>query len=169
MSNVTQTFEWKNGRFVVEWIKTGSLNGLSPVTQVYGVCFNNKNEILIARKVGKELWVIPGGSPEENETIEQTLTREMVEEADVKVKNIKLVGAQKVYKEGEPEKYFYQVRCICEVSKLFPQTQDPDDGVSWERKFVPVNEITNYVKWGTTGNEMFKDAIQLWQKLNIGR
>ncbi|MBI2590596.1 MAG: NUDIX hydrolase [Candidatus Blackburnbacteria bacterium] len=161
MSNVTQTTEWKGGRFVVEWAKTRSLKGISPVTQVYGVCFNDKNEILIARKVGEEKWIIPGGHPERDETIEQALKREMVEEADIRVKNIKLIGAQKVYPEGEPDKYFYQVRCICKVDKVLPQTTDPDDGVSWERKFVPASEITSYVKWGTTGNAMFKDAIQL--------
>ena len=86
MSNVTQTTEWKGGRFVVEWAKTRSLKGISPVTQVYGVCFNDKNEILIARKVGEEKWIIPGGHPERDETIEQALKREKVGKADINIK-----------------------------------------------------------------------------------
>ncbi len=127
-----------------------SLDGIAPITQVYGVCFNDKNEILIVRKKDGD-WIIPGGHPEGIETIEETLKREMIEEADIKVTNIKLVGAQKVYPEEKQEEFYYQVRCICEVEELLPQTPDPDDGKMWERKFVPARKITKYVKWGIKG------------------
>ena len=145
-------------------MKLNSLEGITPITQVYGVCFNDKNEILISRKVGDEKWIIPGGHPEGNETIEETLEREMIEEADVKVKNIKLVGAQKVHPKGKPEEYYYQVRCICELEELLPQTIDLAENVNWERKFVPVNKVTEFVQWGNTGNAMFKNAIELYNK-----
>ncbi len=151
-------------RIVIEWIRTDSLEGILPITQIYGVCFNNKNEILICRKVGDKNWIISGGHPEGNEKIEETLKREMIEEADVKIKNIKLLGAQKVYPEGKQEEYIYQVRCICDVDEVLSQTIDPAEGVNWERKFVPANKITDYVKWGITGNSMFKDAIELHGK-----
>ncbi len=161
MTNPTQTIDWKGDKFVVEWIKTNSLKGMTPINQVYGVCFNDKDEILIARKEGRGYWIVPGGHPEKNETTEETLEREMIEEADVKIKNIKVLGAQKVYPEGKPKEYFYQVRCICEVDKILPQTPDPDDNKNWERKFVPTDKITKFVKWGVIGNAMFKDAIKL--------
>src|SRR5258708_189700 len=163
MTHPTQTIDWKGEKFNITWIKTNSLDGITPITQVYGVCFNDKEEILIERKVGDEKWIIPGGTPENNETVEQTLKREMIEEVDIKVKNIKLVGAQKVYPVNKPKEYYYQVRCICEVDELLPQTLDPAEGVNWERKFVPADKITDYVKWGNTGNAMFKDAIKLWK------
>ncbi|SRR5260221_2948764 len=167
MTHPTQTIDWKRERFSITWIKTDSLKGIAPITQVYGVCFNGEDEILIARKVGDEKWIIPGGTPEDDETIEETLKREMVEEADIKIKNIKLVGAQKAYPVDKPEEHYYQVRCICEVDELLPQTPDPAEGVNWERKFVPANKVTNYVKWGNTGDRMFKDAIKLFKSSRL--
>lgn len=164
MTNPKQTINWKGNKFVVEWIKTNSLEGMTPITQVYGVCFNDKNEILIARKEDRGYWIIPGGTPEKGETIEETLKRELIEEADVEVKNIKILGAQKVYPEGKPKEYAYQVRCICELDKILPQTPDPDDNKNWERKFVPASKITEFVKWGITGKAMFRDAIELFAK-----
>ncbi len=164
MKNPKQTYDWNGTKVVVEWIRTDSLEKITPISQVYGIVFNDKNEILIARKVGDEKWIIPGGHPEGNETVEETLKREMIEEADVEVKNIKLLGGQKVHQEGKPKAYTYQVRCVCEVKELLPQTIDPAENVNWERKFVPAAEITEYVKWGITGDAMFKDAIELWRK-----
>ncbi|HEX6976848.1 MAG TPA: NUDIX hydrolase [Patescibacteria group bacterium] len=159
MKRPTQKANWEGEKFVIEWIKTNSVKGLSPITQVYGVCFNDKNEILIARKEGMGEWIIPGGHPEKDETIEETLKREMIEEADIKVKNIKVVGVQKVNPKDAPEKYYYQVRCVCLVDELLPQTPDPDNGKNWERKFVPSNQVTKHVKWGEIGEAMFKAAI----------
>lgn len=161
MKHPKQTIDWGGKRVVIEWIKTNSLEGMTPIMQVYGVCFNDKNEILISRKVGDEKWIIPGGHPEGNETIEETLRRELIEEADIKVKNIKVLGAQKIYPEKKPEEYIYQVRCICKLDKLLPQTIDPAENVNWERKFVPANKITEFVKWGVTGDAMFRDAINV--------
>lgn len=164
MTKPNQTIDWEGEKFSVTWIKTNSLKGITPITQVYGVCFNDKEQILIARRVGRENWAIPGGHPEKNETIEETLKREFIEEVDVKIKNIRLLGVQKVYPENKPKEYFYQVRCICEVDEMLPQTPDLDNGENWERKFVPSNEITKYVKWGITGDTMFKDAISLHEE-----
>lgn len=162
MTNPTQTINWKGKNFLIEWIKTDSLEGINPITQVYGICFNNKDEILIVRKEGGEDWIIPGGTPEKGEIIEETLKREIIEEADVKIKNIRLLGVQKVCPEGKPKDFYYQVRCVCEIDELLPQTPDPADNVNWERKFVPSKKITEYVKWGITGNTMFSDAIEFW-------
>ncbi len=159
--NPRQTINWKGSKFVIEWIKTDLLEGMTPITQVYGVCFNSKNEILIAKKIGNKRWIIPGGHPEGNETVEETLKREMIEEVDIKVKNIKLVGAQKVYPENKLEECLYQVRCICEIEELLRQTPDPDNGKMWERKFVPAKDVTKFVKWGKTGEAMFRGAIEL--------
>lgn len=30
-------------------------------------------------------------------------------------------------------------------------------------EFVPADKITEYVKWGVTGNFMFGDAIEIWK------
>lgn len=163
MKYPTNTMNWNGTEIVNIWMRMDSLEGLIPIRQVYGICFNDKDEILIARRDKNDDWQIPGGHPEKDETIEQTLQREMLEEVDVKVKNIKVLGVQKAYPKEKPNETIYQVRCICEIDELLPQTPDPANGDTWERKFVSASEITNYVKWNITGDAMFEDAIKLFK------
>lgn len=156
-----------NGRKVaMSWIETDSIERYKPVTQVYGICFNEKGEILICKEGVEGKWQIPGGKPEVGEAIEKTLAREFLEEVDIKVKNIRILGVQKVEFPGNPNKdegeVFYQARCVCEVEDMLPQTLDPASGKTWERKFVPADRITDYIQWGEIGNAMFKDAVGLW-------
>ena len=155
---------WNGTEFMHIWIKGNSMKEFQPYHQVYGICFNDKNEILICKSSEKGPWQIAGGHPEGDETIEETLKREMIEEVDVKVKNIKLLGAQLTYPLSNPERKGYQIRCICEVEELLPQTPDPANGNTWVRKFVPMEKVTEYVQWQVTGDAMFKDAIELYNK-----
>jgi len=159
MQYPTSTFEWNGETIQIEWMRMDSVDTLSPITQVYAVCFNEQNEILIGRKGSS--WNLPGGTPEGPEQIFETLTRECLEEVDAKIKSIHILGAQKVYSQNTPEKADYQVRCVCDLVELLPQTPDPDDGIVWERKFVPISEANEYLKWGVTGEALFKDALTL--------
>ncbi len=147
-------------------MRIDSLEGIQPITQVYGICFNDKGEILVCREGHEGKWQIPGGHPENKETAEETLLRELQEEADVKVKNIKVIGTQKVNYPNNPNaeegEEFHQVRMYCEVDELMPQTLDPATGNTWERMFVASDKITEYVKWGSVGDAMFNDAICIW-------
>lgn len=49
----------------------------------------NKNKVLLIhrKKEGREYWVFPGGGVEENETTEQAIKREVLEETSLKVTN----------------------------------------------------------------------------------
>ena len=162
MSYPQNTWIWKGNKVKSTWIKTSDIGKYSPITQVYGIVFNDKGEILICRK-GDGDWQIPGGHPEKGETINQTLEREMLEEADVVVTDIQILGVQKGEFPDDPNsRPHYQVRCIAKLKELLPQTPDPDNGETWERLFIPSSEVTNYVKWNTTGDAMFKDAIEVY-------
>ncbi len=146
------------------WIRTDSVEEHKPITQVYGICFDDSGNILICRETSNGKWQIPGGTPEKGESIQETLVREVKEEVDVEIKDIRPLGVQRVdhpnnsSSEGD---LFYQVRCICRVKNVNDLTPDPASGNTWGRKFVPSNEITGYVKWGEIGEAMFKDAIDL--------
>lgn len=148
------------------WIRANSLEGYSPIKQVSGICFDNNGQILIARSNPKSRWQLPGGHPEKDETVTQTLKRELLEEVDTKVKNIKILGVQKVEVPGQPGKTHYQVRCVCEIEKLLPQTVDPDNNNEWERKLVPAKKVTNYIKWSKLGRTIFSDALKLYQNIS---
>lgn len=151
----------KGHAYHLTWIKASTLENYSPITQVYGVCFDDNGNILIGRSSETSQWQIAGGTPEKGETIVQTLKRELFEEIDVEVKDIKVLGVQKVEIPNEQNKTHYQVRCVCKIKKLLPQTPDPANGKTWERKFIPASEVTKHVKWGKTGESMFRDAIEL--------
>jgi len=153
---------------LLTWIRTDDVSKYSPITQVYGVIFNEKGEILICRGSNTADWQIPGGSPEKGETIEQTLKREIEEEADVLIKQIVPLGVQRVeYLESSDKAIHYQARFVALVDKVLPQTLDPDPKINkvWQRKFIPHEKIAEFVKWGKTGNALFVDAIKVWNTL----
>lgn len=162
------SYVFKGHKITMTWIETDSVERFKPITQVYGVCFNDKGEILVCKEGPEGKWQLPGGKPEIGETIEKTLEREFIEEVDIKIKNIKISGIQKVEFPDNPDKEegveFYQLRCICEIGELLSQTPDPASGKIWERKFVPADQITEYIKWGEIGKIMFKDAVKLWSQ-----
>jgi mutator protein MutT len=62
-------------------------------TPVDLIIINNKNEILLAKRneeeEGKGLWSIPGGGPENEETFDDALHREIEEELGCKIKHYK--------------------------------------------------------------------------------
>jgi len=156
-----------NGQDItLTWIKSNNLSTFKPYYQVYGILFNLTGEILLIQEKGK--WKIPGGTPKTDETDIDTLKRELVEESDVTVSKIFPLGAQKVEHPNNPNKeegsLYYQLRYVCLVNKLLPQTPDPDTGITNPRKYVPSNQVTEYVKWGKVGNALFTDAINLFKK-----
>ena len=157
------TYLYKGTRVTNTWIKTDKIENFSPITQVYGIIFNDKREILVCRESKDGSWQIPGGHPEKGESVVEILKRELLEKVDVEIENIEPLGVQKVTFPDDPdeEKAMYQVRCIAKLKKLNFQTPDPANGNTWERKFVPSDKTTEYVKWGKTGETMFRDAIEL--------
>ncbi len=161
MEQVKQTTTSKGKRSTFIWMNGVDFKKYSPIRQCYGIIFNDKNEILIGRRVGSKSWTIPGGTPEGNETCLETLKRELIEEVDVEVVEAKELGVQKAFEPGHEEEAVYQVRYVVTKFNLLDQTPDPDGDNMWERKFVPMNKITEYIKWGKTGEAMFKDAISL--------
>lgn len=158
---------------IFTWYPGDSLEEFEPFTQVYGVCFNDEGKILIQRR-GERPWCLAGGTVEEGESPEETLRREVIEEADVTLKNIILLGAQRVQfpggKNPNPSPRggddFYQLRYYCEVDEILPQTPDPDTNIINERRFVEPEDLRKYFYWGDTGDAIFSQATVLWHSLH---
>ncbi len=151
------------------WISDANLSNYTPYFQVRGICFDHQGRILIINEGSG--WTIPGGTPEIGESAEETLRRELIEEADVELSLCLPLGVQKVDVENNPNlkegDRSYQYRFIGLVDKIAPQTPDPDNGRVHERKFVPALEITDWVKWGKTGAAMFAEAIQAYLEIIV--
>ena len=167
---IRSVINWNGHKVTFTWIPTSDIAKYQPIRNVVGVVLNDSQQVLICRETKKEGWKLPGGRPENNETPIQTLERELLEEVDIKVNNIEALGTQQVNFPHNPKKsegeLFYQVRYFCKIKKLLPQTPDPDTGVLYERKFVPIMELNSYLNWGAIGEEIIKLTLKIDNKLS---
>jgi ADP-ribose pyrophosphatase YjhB (NUDIX family) len=159
---------WLNNGIKVKtiWKPLESLEDISPIWQVYGVCFTKDKNVMVIRNPLEggtfTPWNLPGGTPEFNERPEQTLIREIQEEADISISNIKLLGAFEVFFPNNPNKkkgdHYYQLRYFALIDQIEKQTVDPHDNKMVERKLIPANEFNEYIKWGDVGKELVRVA-----------
>lgn len=135
-----ETISFDGKTYNLVWFKQDIAEGLN-VTQVSGYIFNDDNDLLIV-KVGKN-WTIPGGHPEEGENPLDTLNREIIEEANIKIKDSEFMGYVEVTPEHD-EAIHYQLRYKAKVDSV---DDFKDDFESTERKFVKTSELKDYIKW----------------------
>lgn len=166
--------EWLNKGFPVKtiWKPLEIYKDTANIVQVYGVCFTKDGEVMIIRnKLSNNSytpWYLPGGTPENNETPEQTLIREVDEEADISITDLKLLGTFEVHFPNNPNKQkgdiYNQLRYFALIKDIREQTIDPHDNEMVERNLIPANEFNKYVKWGNVGDELIRLAIQEYEK-----
>jgi ADP-ribose pyrophosphatase YjhB (NUDIX family) len=142
-----------------EWHEFSNPEGLSPVTQVYGVCFDEQGRVLLLKQAGQP-WNIPGGSPEAGETPSDTLKREVYEETTVHIGAHEMIGYQTPTEESP---IYFQLRYGALIDRIDEQKPDPDKGAVHERKFVPIAEVMNYITFPQY-EPMFEAAWQWYQK-----
>lgn len=103
------------------------------------------NSVLLSRP--KRGWGLPGGHKNTNETPENCAVREVLEETNVRIKNLSLVGgwkAQKISHTDANDKYpqiAYQLLFTADVNRVNKFTPKFE---SFERKFVKYDEIKKY-------------------------
>ncbi|MEK9200857.1 MAG: NUDIX domain-containing protein, partial [Patescibacteria group bacterium] len=103
MKIIVEKLTWGGKDYELEWIPNDGtdLVQYTPITQAYGVCITSENTAVIVTEDEGSNWTLPGGSVEPGETLEQTLVREVDEEADITIKDIRLLGLQKSTSEGK--------------------------------------------------------------------
>lgn len=167
MKHSTQIIDAGGKRYFLTWTADSDVTKYTPITHVHGIIFNDAGEILIGRPKPTGSWTILGGKVEAGETIEQTLRRELMEEVNITVDKIYILGVQKVEVPNDPrdeKNPYFQVRCVALLNELLPQTPDPGapQATIWERVFVPNKNIEQYILWGENGHAMFEEAINLY-------
>jgi hypothetical protein len=81
------------------------------VTQALGLCFTADRQVVMVSWDGQQ-WTFPGGTVEDDETVEETLIREVAEEACARVVACQYLAAQHVADPLNPNggPSYYQTR-----------------------------------------------------------
>jgi len=116
-----------------------------------------EGKILLIRRAGRTFhnyWALPGGIVEEGETVEEALTREMLEELGVEVTILDILG---VYSKPnrDPRDHTISVVFICEYEGKpeagddattfgeFPEGMVPELELAFDHKQI----VRDYRKW----------------------
>ena len=132
-----------------------------PVTQIYGFCFDSRGHILLIDD--GDQYSLPGGKPEEDETWEQTMRREVLEEAQITLGEIYYLGWQEVIGDrlAHDERPYAQVRMIAQVESLLPVAADPATGICYRRGFHAPDDADRSLDWDQTGLIQIQAALRL--------
>lgn len=127
------------------------------IRQVYCIFFDKYGRILL--RIENDKYKLTGGKPEKNDVgYYDTLRRELLEEVNCTVGDLRMVGYQKVEEEGMPA--YAQIRMtgiIKEISEAKPDSDRP----TWvyDRKFVSPLAATVLLNWGQVGVNQIYDAV----------
>ena len=126
---------------------------------VHAYCFYG-DKIVVVYSKEKGRWGPPGGAVESGETIEEAVTREVLEETNMRVLKQKVFGYLETF---EPEKTI-QTRSVCIVKPIGDFVRDPDGDVT-EIKLINSKDINDYFNWGESGEHQLKRALVLKETL----
>jgi ADP-ribose pyrophosphatase YjhB (NUDIX family) len=151
-----------SGRVTFTWIDTVDFGSYSPITQAWGFCLDDEGMLLIGRIDKDSSWLLPGGCPEEAETLEEAFRRETMEELDAELYDVHPLGLMKV---DEPDRTHYQARFIARIKRLHKQTPDPCKGKVWERKLIDPKDLLDYMKWKNIGVYLRDKLVDIQKEL----
>ena len=127
------------------------------VRQVYGIVFSNDFEVLL--RIEDNRYKLTGGKPEENESYEDTLKREYIEELNVEIDDCHYLGYLLV--EDNNEKYA-QVRLIARIKSINENHIDPATGKMYGRELVSIDKVKELLNYqDEAGNQMIDEAIEM--------
>lgn len=142
-----------------------------PIRQVYLWFITSDNQIAI---VGRgDNWQFPGGKPENRESIDETLNREIYEEAGLKLSDYQakpqFFGYYLVEKDVNPQwpsgnpylqvRYFIKVKNSSDQIQLSVNERAGDIDTLAEAKFVDLYKLNKHISW--VDNELEEYLIVL--------
>ncbi len=159
MNKIINNWNYNGVQYKFTWYPDIDPETINPVTQCYGFCYNDKGKLLVIETSMPGRWQVPGGTVEEDETFEQTLRREIIEEANVTIKDIHYLGAQSV-QNNKNDEVIYQLRFAARIDKLCEREPDPDKGKILERKLINPLTYNELAGWGPIGDELVRLSME---------
>lgn len=158
--NEQSTFAGRN--LTLTWCEAQKIPSKVNVSQVSAFCLNENKEVLIIKN--KHGWGLPGGHPEPKETIEESLRREIKEEASCLIKDFQLFGYVEVvdpHNNSIEGRNYIQLRFLCNLDKIDDFKAEFETS---ERQFVLPKQLPEYVTWmesSITGKAQYESFMKL--------
>lgn len=144
-----------------KWFKENVPKNLE-VKQVYGIVFDDYGRIFLRIEDG--VYKLTGGKPKDMyESFQDTLKREFLEEVNITLKDVYMLGYQYVDEKNGILPYA-QVRMIARIDKIFERRPDTCNGKLYKRVLTNKESAKKYLNYGSIGEEMIEDAINLANK-----
>ncbi len=105
--------------------------------------YNDKNEILMQLRSDFNSWDFPGGTLELNESIEEAARRELKEETNLEMDDIKILdifSGEKTYRKYPNGDELYVVSVLCEIRK-YHGTLKINDDESKKLEWIPIHKL----------------------------
>lgn len=119
---------------------------------------NEAGRVLLIRMADR--WNLPGGTPEVyDDGWEATLRREVLEEADMTLREVVPLGYQEV--RSEDARPFAQLRVAGRVDEWREPSPDPDSGLVYPRVWVPLGQAADLLGWGEPGHAQAAAAARV--------
>lgn len=142
------------------WFESEVPKGLE-IRQVYGFVFNPDGQILLLEDMG--IFNLPGGKPENGESMSETLIREAAEEIQIKISFPGYLGYQLITTGEE----FAQVRLFALIDQILQSKPDPSTGRKYLRLWVPPKQSNALLNWGASGDLQIESAVMAASNLGV--
>lgn len=145
-----------------KWI-LGDVPEKVEIRQVYGIVFDLEGRTLLGIDNGKYKMI--GGKPEKiDRSIEDTLKREFLEEINITLKDIYMLGYQLVDEENGSVPYA-QVRMCALIDNVYNRRPDLDNGIMYDRILTSPKKAIECLNWGDVGKDQFNAAVELAKRM----
>ena len=123
-----------------------------PRVRAAGVLIKDDRVLLIRHQKGEDTyWLLPGGGVDYGETMEESLTREFLEECNIEVK----VGDMAFVSQGiAPDGSKHIIHMTFAVEHLSGELQVGDEGILKEVRYLPIEEIEGIVLYPNIKKEL---------------
>ena len=112
----------------------------TPKVDVRGVMFRN-SEILLVREIGDDnLWIVPGGWADVNESPSEAVVREVLEESGYKTRAVRLLAVYDRAKHNHVPPYPYHIYKLFFLCEIIGGKAKPSDETS-EVAFFSENDV----------------------------
>ena len=147
---------WNGHVYTLTWQAGATVPENTSFIQASGVCFTSEGElVLVEDETGERM--LPGGHPEMGESLEQTLIREVWEEACATVEKAIYFGSQQVDEEGYETRYQARFWTRVKLEPFIPRFE------TTRRILVKPADFLTTLNWSTTqiARAMFAAATEI--------